>query len=153
MVAQTMKPSLAVLCGIFIFNLLVGFALASTENFQLLAGDKKTVKVEMSKDDRISGSVIIVGETIAFSVTDPENNIVLNQTVTGPLEFQHTAEKTGTYNLHFENLLHDKDVSVTLNYNVQRYIFGFPQEFIMLFIIVGIALIGIIIFVAMSPKP
>ncbi len=152
MVAQTMKRSLIVLCGIFIFNLLVGFAQASTQNFSVAAGDKKTVKVDMNKGDRISGSISIIGDTINFSVTDPENEIVLSQAIKGRLEFQHTAEKTGTYNLHFENLS-DKDISVALNFDVQRYIFGFPQEFIMLFIIVGIALIGIIIFVAMSPKP
>jgi hypothetical protein len=148
-----MKRLLAVLCSLLVFGSMLNVVTAYSENFELAARDSATREIVLAIDDRLSGRITILGKSINFSVTDPDGRIVLDQTIAGTLDLQFTANKTGTYRLLFENLFSDETKSITLNYNVQRYIFGFPQEFIILFVIVGFALIGIVVFVAMSPKP
>lgn len=148
-----MKHLLAVLCALLAFAIMCGFVKAYSETIELPARDSRTRDVSISQGDKVSGHISIVGQTINFSISDPDNTVTLSDTITDPQDFQFTAEKTGTYTFHFENLYSDGPEFVTLNYNVQRYIFGFPQEFIILFAIVGVALIGIVVFMAMSPKP
>jgi hypothetical protein len=148
-----MKPSLIVL---FIFSasvLLAGPVKAYSETISLPARDSITRDVQVNVEDVVSGRVTIIGPAINFSITDPDGNVILNRTVSNPLDFKVTAATSGVYKLHFENLHSDNAKHVTLNYNVQHYIFGFPQEFIILFAIVGFALIGVVVFVAMSPRP
>ncbi|UCG36218.1 MAG: hypothetical protein JSV64_06275 [Candidatus Bathyarchaeota archaeon] len=147
-----MKRSFTVLL-ILIFSLACAIAHAYSETVQL-AGHETTVReIELNEGDRLSGSVRTVGSAINFSIADPDDLRVFNRTVTGSYSFDLTAAKTGIYRLHVENLFSEETKSVTLNYNVQRYIFGFPQEYIILFFIVGLALVAIAVFVAMSPKP
>jgi hypothetical protein len=152
-VAKDMKRFFAFLCSLIALVLLAGVVSAYSSTFELPAGDSITRDVDLNAEDVVSGRITIVGSAINFSVLDPDDIIISNYTVDGPLDFSFTAAKAGKYNFHFENCFSDKAKSVTLNYNVQHYIFGFPQEFALLFIIVGVALIAVVIFIAMSPKP
>jgi hypothetical protein len=133
--------------------LLAGIVSAYSSTFELLARDSVTREVNLNAEDVVSGRVAIVGMPINFSVLDPDDVVISNYTVDGSLDFNFSAAKAGKYQLRFENWFSDEVKSVTLNYNVQHYIFGFPQEFALLFIIVGVALVAVVIFVAMSPKP
>jgi len=148
-----MKRPLAILCILLVSALACGIADAYSETIRVEPRDNETRTVNLSNGDHVSGRITLVGNSINFTVSDPEGRVILNYTVSNPLDFQFTTERAGTYSLHFENWSSDEIKSVTLNYNVQHYIFGYPQEYIILFVIVGFALIGIIIFVAMSPKP
>lgn len=152
-VAKSMKHRLPVLCILLAYSLMCGVTEAYSGTIRLEGGEKKTIARDFNADDVVSGRVTLVGSAINFSISDPEARIVLAFTVSGPADFQFTASTTGTYNLHFENWSPDESKSVSLNYDVQHYIFGFPQELFLLFIIVGLALIAIVVFVAMSPKP
>jgi hypothetical protein len=148
-----MKRILVLLCVLLAIGIACGLVEAYSETFELPAKDVCTRDVSLNADDRVSGHVTIVGSPINFSISDPDDEIIQSITFTEPLDFQFTAEKAGTYKLHFENWYSEDIKFVTLNYNVQHYIFGFPQEFIILFVIVGFALVAIVVFVAMSPKP
>jgi len=152
-VAKSMKSFLAVLCILLAFVLACGFVNAYSETIELQGGESKTRTVNLNEGDEISGRITIVGKAINFSVSDPDDRIILNYTIANPTNFRFTAAKTGTHSFHFENGVSEEIKFVTLNYNVQHYIFGFPQEYILLFVIVGIALVGVVVFVAMSPKP
>jgi len=153
MVAKSMKSHLTVLCILLAFILTCGFANAYSETIELPGGDSVTRTVNMNEGDKFSGQVTVVGNAINFSVSDPDGIIILNYTTVTPTSFQFTAEKTGTYSFHFENWFSEEIKFVTYNYNMQHYIFGFPQEYILLFIIVGLALVAVVVFIAMSPKP
>jgi hypothetical protein len=133
--------------------LLAGLVSAYSDTFELPAKDSVKREVNLNAEDVVSGRVAIVGMPINFSVLDPDDVVISNYTVDGSLDFNFSAAKAGKYQLRFENWFSDEVKSVTLNYNVQHYIFGFPQEFALLFIIVGVALVAVVIFVAMSPKP
>jgi hypothetical protein len=148
-----MKYSLAVSLIILVSVLSVGVVSGYSDTFELAAKDSAVREVNLNADDVVSGRVAIVGAAINFSVSGPDDVVVSNYTVDSPLDFNFTAAKAGTYRFHFENWFSDEVKYVTLNYNVQHYIFGFPQEFILLFVIVGFALVAVVIFIAMSPKP
>lgn len=142
----------AVLSVLLVFTILCNFANAYSETLTVQAGSSAARSVTLSTGDKISGRIVVAFKSIKVSITDPDGRVVLIYNVTDPVDFQFTGEKAGTYDFHFENSF-SETIFVTLNYNVQRYIFGFPQEYIILFVIVGLALVAIIIFVAMSPKP
>ena len=152
MVAKSMKRLLAVLC-LLLFVLSCGFANAYSATIELPGRESKTIDVNLNEGDEISGRITLVGNAINFSISDPDSRIILSYTLNEPIDFQFTAAKTGKYYLFLQNLFSDDIKFVTLNYNVQHYIFGFPQEYILLFAIVGFALIGVVVFIALSPKP
>jgi preprotein translocase subunit SecY len=151
--SQAMKRSLAVLSILFALVLVAGIVYAYSETLELPVGDSRTREVDLNAEDVVSGRLTIVGNAINFSVTDPDGKIILNYTVNNPLDFKFTAAKAGKYHFHFENWSSEEVKYATFNYNVQHYIFGFPQAFVILFVIVGVALIAVVIFVAMSPRP
>lgn len=146
-----MKRLLTVLCILLAFFLGCGLADAYSRTIELQESETETVN--LNDEDVVSGRIIVVGNPINFSVSDPDDMIILNYTNIAQEDFQFTASQTGTYIFHFENFFSEEIKFVTLNYNVQHYIFGFPQEFIILFVIVGLALGAVVVFVAMSPKP
>ena len=150
---MTMKLRLPVLVALLVLALESGMVSAYSETISLPAGENITRDVQVNADDVVSGRVTLVGMAINFSVTDPDGEVILSFAVSNPRDFRFTAERSGTYQFHFENQHSSEPKTVTFNYNVQHYIFGYPQEFVILFVIVGVALVGVVIFVAMSPKP
>ncbi len=148
---------ISTLCVFLVLCVLpVGLAQAFSETFTVSAQENITKTVKLNDGDEVLGKITVVGtetSAINFSVSDPGNMTILNYQNIGLKEFQFIVSRAGEYTFRFENMLSHEDKHVTLNYNVQHYIFGFPQEFILLFAIVGIALVGIVIFVALSPKP
>jgi hypothetical protein len=147
-----MKLCLAALLILSVAVLAARPVSAYSETFSLGAGENSTRDVQANADDVISGRVTLVGMPINFSVTDPDGEVILDM-ASNPLDFKFTAGKSGTYRFHFDNQYSTEVKYVTFNYNVQRYLFGFPQEFVILFVIVGIGLVAVVIFVAASPKP
>ncbi len=148
-----MKGLLAVLCILLAFVLVCSLAIAYSETIEIPIGDRATRTVNLNDGDKVSGHITVIPASINFSTSDPDDIIILNYANVTQKDFQFTASKTGTYTFRFENLFSEKTKSLTLHYDVQHYIFGFPQEYIILFVIVGLALVAIVVFVAMSPKP
>ncbi|UCH32699.1 MAG: emp24/gp25L/p24 family protein [Candidatus Bathyarchaeota archaeon] len=135
------------------FFLVCNLANAFSESIQVPAGETETRAVNMKEGDRISGRVTIVGQSLNFSIYSPDGQTIINSTLSDPIDFQFVATATGVYGFYFENTFSNEANLVTLNYNVQYYIFGFPQEYIILFFIVGLALVAVVVYAAMSPKP
>ena len=150
---MSMKELLAVLCILLAFVLMCGIAIAYSETIELPFGDSVTRTVNLNEGDEVLGRITLIPASINFSISNPENIIILNHTNVAQKDFQFTASKTGTYGFHFENWFSEETKVLTLNYNVQHYIFGFPQEYILVFVIVGLALVAVVVFVAMSPRP
>lgn len=150
---MSMKGVLAVLCFLLASVLICGFVNAYSETIEVQGGGSVARTVSLNEGDVVSGRVTVIGTAISFLVSDPDDIVILNYTAITLKDFKFTASKTGTYNFHFENHISEETKFVTFNYNVQHYIFGFPQEFVLVFFIVGFALVAVVVFVAMSPKP
>ena len=153
MAARGMKRLIIGLFCFLTFFLVCNLATAFSESIQVPAGETETRAVNMKEGDRISGRVAIVGQSLNFSIHSPDGQAIINNTLSDPIDFQFAATATGTYGFYFENTYSDEAKLVTLNYNVQHYIFGFPQEYMILFFIVGLALVAVVVYAAMSPKP
>jgi hypothetical protein len=147
-----MKHLFTILCLLLVFCSACALV-AAPAFFEVPPNETMQRDINLTNDDKVSGRVILVGNPLSFTICDPDGLVLQNYTISGQADFEFTALKTGTYSLFFTNNFSDSATHVTLNYNAQRFIFGFPQEFIILFIIVGLALVAVIVFVAMSPKP
>jgi len=133
-----------------VFSIIVYSAIAETGTFDILSQQQQIVTVNLNSGDKISGTVVVNGEgAIDFWISDPQNNNATAPTSVGQRTFSFTAESSGTFSLHLYNK-EASSVSVTLNYNVSRQIFGMPQEIFLLIVIVGVILLLIIIWALLS---
>ncbi len=152
-----MKSRLTIICVLLILYILpISSAKAFSETFTVPAEDGMLRTVNLNEGDEVSGRITVVGtreNSINFSISDPNNITILSYQNIGLRDFKFTASNTGVYNFYFENWFSQEAKHVTFNYNVRHYIFGFPQEIILVFVIVGLALVAIVVFVAMSPRP
>ncbi len=148
-----MKWFSTVLFVILLSGLICDLGTAYSETIELQMGKNATRMLDLNDGDVVSGRITLVGSGINFSITDAYDNIIQEETIIGLADFQLTATEGGEYSLHFENFFSKDTTFVTLNYNIQHYIFGFSQEIILLFAIVGLVLIAVIVFVALSPRP
>lgn len=141
-------PLLLLLCV-----LMIGVVDAAAQTFTVSAGKKVIKTIDLEGGDVVSGRISVVGGTdnkIKFFVTDPTGKVLLRFEEASATNFGFTASRTGTYSLHFDNALSDSDKTVSMNYEVQRYIMGMPQEYFYVFVIMFIGLVGVIIFIALA---
>ncbi len=136
-----------------VFGLICSLGNAYSESIELAIGASETRPLDLQEGDLVSGRITLVEGSINFSVVNPDGTLMQKNTVTGLADFQFTAMASGRYSFIFQNNISEEATFITFNYNVQHYIFGFPQEFILLFAIVGLALIAVVVFIALSPKP
>ncbi len=103
-------------------------------------------------DDEVSGKISVVGGSnkIDFSITDPSGEAIVPTERVSVKDFRFTASKEGTYTLHFDNSFSTDRKTVTFNYDVRHYIFGIPQEDFLLFLIMIVAVVGLVLFVRLS---
>jgi hypothetical protein len=138
---------------LLVFGFICDLSNAYSESIELAVGASETRLVDLQDGDLASGRITLVGGSISFSVVNPDGTVLQEDTVTGLADFQFTATASGRYSFIFQNSISEEVASIAFNYNIQHYIFGFPQEFILLFAIVGLALIAVVVFIALSPKP
>jgi hypothetical protein len=135
---------------------IIGIAAGDNASFALQPLKDRIITLNLKETDSVSGSFSVVSndETgINFFVTDPYNNTILQYDNVFHRDFSFTAESEGSYQMRFDNSLssaYSKTISV--NYNVTHYIFGLPQEQFLFILIAVVALIGIVLFVMLTPK-
>jgi hypothetical protein len=154
----TIKISLLLILTITLAVTSISFfskAKAYASTFQVEAGKDVTRIISLNKGDEIFGKISVVStinKEINFYIEDPEENIILQNEECSQQEFRFFAEKSGAYVFHFDNTASDVSKTITFEYNTRRYIFGMPQEFFLLFIIVGVLFLAIIAYGLSSSK-
>jgi len=139
---------------IIILSNLVQLALSTTMNFTVPAGGKKPVSINLSIEDHVVIKFSVIGQTanrLNFSMTYP-NGTVKDFGETGFLNYAFVCDDEGEYVLHFSNVDSSEDKLVTLDYEVQHYIFGIPQMLFLTLIIVLVCMVAVAAFVLMG-KP
>jgi hypothetical protein len=147
-----MKRFLAVLPVLLVCTLVCGVATAYSGTITV---EEQTVwpeTVRLNEGDQVFMQLRVTPSGVNFSILTPASQVIVNSTNLAETDLQFSASVTGDYTLRFENWSPETQV-VILNYNVQHYIFGFPQEYVLLFVIIGLALVAVVAFVAMSPRP
>jgi multisubunit Na+/H+ antiporter MnhC subunit len=146
-----MRRNLTVLSILLVCALVCGVATAYSATIKVNEQSVETRTVKLNEGDLVFMHLTVIPSGVNFSILTPASQAILNSTNLAETDLQFSASAAGDYLLQFENWTPETKF-VTLNYNVQHYIFGFPQEFVLLFIVIGLALVAVIAFVAMSPR-
>ncbi|MFB0514728.1 MAG: emp24/gp25L/p24 family protein [Candidatus Bathyarchaeia archaeon] len=142
---------LCLLFGIFMLNINAVNAVSRT--IYVDAEQEKVESISLKVDDEVSGRISVIGGSnndINFNITDPDGEAVVPKERVIVKDFRFTASKEGTYRLHFDNSFSTDRKTVTFNYDVRHYIFGIPQEDFLVFVVMIVAVIGLVLFVALS---
>lgn len=125
-------------------------ASAETAALQILPQQEKVVAFTLNAGDSASGTLIInSGASVDFWIADPQNRNVTVYNHVGNCEFSFDTQISGTFSFHVFNGNSETTLG-TLNYTLVHRIFGMPQEIFLLLVIVGIVLIMLIAWAAMS---
>lgn len=151
---KSVKKALYVWVSLILFLGFMEKAEAYASTFHIDAHESTERVVSLTKGDDVYGRINVVGASnggIVFYVNDPDGQTILRNDNCLQQDFQFSAGKNGDYVFHFDNTAGETTVTVTFEYNTRRYIFGFPQEMILLFIVAGVLFLAVVAF-ALSAK-
>lgn len=143
---------LLVFCFLFGVLLLGNVVEAVAHTISVDAGQEEVESVSLKVDDEVSGRISVVGGSdndIDFYVTDPGGKVIVPKERVSVKDFRFTASKEGIHELHFDNSFSADTKTVTFNYDVRHYIFGIPQEDFLVFVVMIVAVIGLVLFAAL----
>ena len=143
-----------------LLTVLIGLGQAMTTSFTVKGGEEVTHPISLAAEDR----VLIQFSAVAFSAVGEASNTVHfsivfpNETVRdfgeiGQTSFSFVCDVEGEYTLHFVNNDQTAEKRVTLNYEIDHYIFGIPQMLFMVILIVVVSMAGVAVFIGLSRKP
>ena len=135
----------------------IGLGQAMTTIFTVKRGEEVTHPISLAVEDRVLIQFSAVGSeeasnTVYFSIAFP-NGTVRDFGEIGQTSFSFVCDVEGEYILHFVNNEQTGEKRVTLNYEIDHYIFGIPQMLFMVILIVVACMGGVVVFIGLSRKP
>jgi hypothetical protein len=120
-------------------------------------GDEVLQQVNLIMEDRILIQFNVIGATsasslIQFSLIFP-NATVKDFGEISAFSTSFVCSLEGQYTLNFTNNDHTENRLITLNYEVDHYIFGMPQMLFMVIVIAVVSVVGVAVFIGLSKKP
>jgi hypothetical protein len=118
------------------------------------AGEEETRTINLAVEDRVLIKFTIVGSsdnTLYFSITFT-NGTVKEFGKVSYFHYPFVCDTEGECALHFSNADSAEDKLVTLDYEVEHYIFGVPQMLFLTIIIVVVCVAAVATFILMG-KP
>lgn len=152
---QLKKRLIRFLFGIIVFFILVQFAEATTLSFTVPKDEEVTKSISLVVEDHVLVKFTVLGQTentLDFYITDSHGNVKVEYNNTGKVDYRFVCEESGEYVLHFSNKGRSEDKLVTLEYEIQHYIFGIPQMLFLTIIIVLVCMGAVATFMLMG-KP
>jgi len=136
---------------------LIGLGQAMTTNFTVKGGEEVIHPISLAAEDRVliqfsavaSSAVGEASNTVHFSIVFP-NGTVKDFGEVGKASYSFICDAEGEYTLHFVNNDAAVDKLVTLNYEIDHYIFGIPQMLFLALIIVLACVGGVAAFVLLG---
>ena len=115
---------------------------ASTMSMTVSGGEKVSQNIGLEVDDQLVIQFKVIGQknsVISFSITYPNSTQISYGEIS---EYSQTllCDATGEYTLNFINNDVSESKLVSLNYNVEHYVFGIPKLFFFAIIIAVICL-------------
>jgi hypothetical protein len=138
---------------VMLIVILVGCVSATVRQLDVPAGEEVNMSIDLAVEDRVLIKFSVLGlaeKTIDFSITNPDGDVVATFSNQGNVHHSFVCEEAGEYILTFSNKYSSVDKTVTLDYEIQHYIFGIPQMLFMTMIIVIICLLAVAVFVMMG---
>ena len=115
---------------------------ASTMSVTVSGGEEISQNIGLEVDDQLVIQFKVIGQKnslISFSITYPNSTQISYGEIS---EYSQTllCDETGEYTLNFINNDVSESKLVSLNYNVEHYVFGIPKLFFFAIIIAVICL-------------
>jgi hypothetical protein len=153
--ANLRRSSVYALIILALLVVLIGLGEATITSLTVKGGEEVTHPISLIVEDRVLIQVKVVGGTannLHFSISFP-NATVRDFGESGDFSYSFICDVEGEYVLHFVNTGQTENLLVTLDYEVQHYIFGIPQMLFMTIIIVLACVGGVFAFVILGRKP
>jgi hypothetical protein len=132
----------------------IGLGHATTTQFTVKTGEV-THPINLIAEDRVLIQFKVIGTTsslIQFSLIFP-NATSKEFGESGDFSYSFVCDAEGEYTLNFTNNDPTESKLVTLNYEIDHYIFGMPQMLFMVILIVIVSMVGVAVFIGLSRKP
>lgn len=133
--------------------LLVQIVTATTANFKVPAGQEESRTLNLSADDRVLIEFTVLGgqdgSTLHFYVTYP-NGTAKDFGFVGNHVQRFVCDRDGDCILRFSNAGSSEDRLVSLDYEIEHYLFGIPQMLFLTIVIVCICLAAVAVFIFMG---
>jgi hypothetical protein len=153
--ANLRRLLLSVLVILALLGFLMGLGQATMTMFTVQGGGEQTHPINLIVEDRVLIQYKLVGENVSalrFSISFP-NGTVRDFSVSGDFSYSFICDVEGDYVLHFVNTDQTEEMRVTLDYEIDHYIFGMPQMLFMVILIAVVSLVGVAVFIGLSHKP
>jgi hypothetical protein len=150
--ANLRRSSVNVLIILALLVVLMGLGQATITSLMMKGGEEATHPINLIVEDRVLIQYKVVGGNVSalqFSINFP-NGTVRDFGGSGDFSYSFICDVEGEYVLHFVNTDQTEDIRVTLDYEVQHYIFGIPQMLFMAIIVVLACIGGVFAFVIMG---
>jgi hypothetical protein len=147
------KVGIILLIGLMSIIFLINLSSASLSSLTVPAGEEINQKINLDVNDRVVIEFKILGTEnnfISFSLFYP-NATEMNFGEVGELNLNFMCDEKGEYGLNFINNDINESKLVTLNLDVEHYIFGMPQMLFLAVVIVLIFLAGLAARVLLGP--
>jgi hypothetical protein len=130
-------------------------ASATVTNFRV-QDDKEVIhQIKLVNEDRVLIQFSVIGQSknsLQFSIAFP-NGTVIDYGQVGVFHLSFICTSEGQYLLNFTNNDLGDSKLVTLDYEIDHYMFGMPQMLFMTIIIAVICVAGVAVFIGLSRKP
>jgi len=139
---------------VIVFSIIIKLAEATAMNFTVHGGEEEIRTINLAVEDHVLIRFTVVGQsdnTLYFYMTYP-NGTVKEFGKVGYFHYPFVCDLEGDYVLHFFNVDSPEDKLVTLDYEIQHYIFGIPQMLFLTIIIVLVCVAAVAAFILMG-KP
>jgi hypothetical protein len=149
---KPLTKSISLLIILTLTLTLAGSAQAITESLNIQAGKESIRTINLASEDKIRITFTLLSRTprdFHFWMVFP-NSTKRDYGETTQTTISFSSEVKGTCELHFDNSNSSKNQLVTLNYEIEHFIFGIPQipfllivvTFFLLCIIAGYIIMG-----------
>jgi hypothetical protein len=136
------------------FSILVQLAEATSMTITVHGGEEEAKMISLAVEDRVLIRFVVVGQSdssVHFYITYP-NGTEKDFGKVGDFHYSFVCDAEGEHVLHFSNTDSTEDKLVTLNYEIEHYIFGIPQMLFLVIIIVVVCVAAVAVFILMG-KP
>jgi hypothetical protein len=153
--ANLRRSPVNILIILALLSVLIALGQATITSLTVKAGEEVTHPLNLIAEDRVLIQIKFVGGNVSamqFSISFPNGTV---KDFSGSGDFSHSfiCDVEGEYMLHFVNTDQKENLLVTLDYEVQHYIFGMPQMLFMVILIAIISVVGVAVFIGLSQRP
>ena len=148
------KTSCACLITLALLAALIGSGSATTASLNVKPNEEVDQPLNLIAEDRVLIQFNVIGATnrVHFSIIFP-NATVKDFGEVSTYTTSFVCDLEGEYLLNFTNVDPEENMLVTLNYEVDHYIFGMPQMLFMVIVIAVVSMVGVAVFIGLSHKP